>query len=89
MVEISTEQAVTFFALTAGIGGGLAQILAGRRLSQVPGDTVPLRKLIIPTAVAGLSTAIAPILLPAGPIEPIENLEKGIEQTIENTEISG
>jgi len=63
--EISTEQASVAFGLLAGVGGGLAQLIAGRRLSNVTGETVKTTSLLLPVLVGGLSTAAAAFLLPA------------------------
>jgi len=62
--EISTEQASVAFGLLAGVGGGIAQLIAGRRLSGVDSETIPTANLLIPVVVGGASTAAAAFLLP-------------------------
>lgn len=64
--QIPTEQASVAFGLLAGVGGGLAQVIAGRQLSNVPGDTIPIRSLALPIVLAGGSTALAAYLIPSG-----------------------
>ena len=64
--DIPTEQAAVAFGLLAGVGGGAAQLIAGRRLSGVNSETIPTRNLLIPVLVGGASTAAAAFLLPAG-----------------------
>lgn len=62
---ISTELAVTAFQLAGGVFGGLAAIIASRRLEGIGGN-IPLGRLAIPVAVAGVSTVIGALLLPSG-----------------------
>ena len=62
--RVPTEQAAVAFGLLAGVGGALAQVIAGRRLSEVSNDTIPVRNLAIPVLVGGGSTALAAFLLP-------------------------
>jgi hypothetical protein len=62
--EIPTEQAAVAFGLLAGVGGGAAQWIAGRRLSGYQGDSLPIGNLVIPVLVGGVSTAAAAFLLP-------------------------
>lgn len=63
--EITTEAAVTLFQLSAGLFGGLAAILAARRLSQVDGTVSPMA-LALPVLIAGGSTVAGALLLPTG-----------------------
>lgn len=63
--EISTELSVTAFQLAGGVFGGLAAIIASRRLEGI-GTTIPLGRLVVPVAVAGVSTVIGAMLLPTG-----------------------
>lgn len=63
--EISTELSVTAFQLAGGVFGGVAALIASRRLEGV-GGTIPLGRLALPVAVAGLSTVIGALLLPSG-----------------------
>lgn len=60
---IDTELAVTVFQLSAGVFGGLAALVAARRLSQA-GDEVPASTLVVPVAIAGASTVLGAFLLP-------------------------
>lgn len=60
---ISTELSVTAFQLAGGVFGGVAAIIASRRLENV-GNAIPLGRLVIPVAVAGVSTVIGALLLP-------------------------
>lgn len=62
---ISTELSVTAFQLAGGVFGGLAAIIASRRLEGV-GGTIPLGRLVIPVTIAGVSTVIGALLLPTG-----------------------
>jgi hypothetical protein len=62
--RISTEQAAVSFGILAGVGGTLAQLVAGKRLSDTGTDTIPLRNLLIPTIVGGGSTLAAAFLVP-------------------------
>lgn len=61
--QISTEQAVVAFQLAAGVAGGIAAILAARRLSTVEGP-VSLSTLALPVLIAGGSTVAGAMLLP-------------------------
>lgn len=63
--EIPTEQAAVAFGLLAGVGGGVAQWVAGRRLSGIDQDTIPVENLLIPVVIGGVSTAAAAFLLPS------------------------
>lgn len=61
---VPTELAVTSFQLATGVFGGIAALLASRRLSQLGSDTIRVSSLILPIAVAGVSTVIGAFLLP-------------------------
>lgn len=61
---IPTELAITSFGLLAGVGGGLAQLIASNRLSQLDSRELPIRKLLLPVVLGGGSTALAAFLLP-------------------------
>lgn len=61
---VDTEIAVTSFQLASGVFGGLSALVAARRLSRLSTDTIPARSLIVPIAVAGISTVIGAFLLP-------------------------
>jgi len=61
---IPTETAATAFGLLAGVAGGLAQIVAGNRLSQVRGDRIKVRDLALPVAIGGLSTVVGALIIP-------------------------
>lgn len=63
---IPTEVGVTAFGIFAGVGGALGQILAGRQLSQVPDDRIPLRRVLLATGIGVLATAGGALLLPSG-----------------------
>lgn len=63
--EISTELSVTAFQLAGGVFGGLAALIASKRLEGI-GGSLPLGRLAIPVAVAGVSTVIGAFLLPSG-----------------------
>lgn len=60
---ISTELGVTAFQLAGGVFGGLAAIIASRRLEQRE-EPLPLGVLAVPVAVAGVSTVLGAFLLP-------------------------
>lgn len=62
--EISTELAVTGFQLAGGVFGGLAALIASRRLQGIT-QPLPLGRLVVPVAVAGLSTVVGALLLPS------------------------
>lgn len=61
--EISTELATTAFGLVAGVFGGIAGLIAARKLEGVSGP-IPIGSLGVPLAVAGVSTVIGAFLLP-------------------------
>lgn len=61
---ISTEFSITLFQLATGVFGGIASLLAARRLEGAP-DQVPIGALVLPIAVAGASTVIGAMLLPS------------------------
>lgn len=63
--DISTELATTAFGLAAGVFGGIAGLVAARRLESAP-DVIPAGNLAIPVAVAGISTVLGAWLIPAG-----------------------
>lgn len=63
--RIPTEQASVAFGLLAGIGGGIAQLIAGRRLSNLDTDTISVGQLALPVLLGGGSTALAAFLLPS------------------------
>lgn len=63
--EIPTETAVTAFQLVGGLFGGIAAIIASRRLSALPGETISLASLAIPVLIAGGSTVIGALFLPS------------------------
>lgn len=63
--ELTTETAVTAFQLSTAVFGGLAAIIAARRLSKVDGPVSPAT-LALPVLIAGGSTAAGALLLPAG-----------------------
>lgn len=56
---IATEQAVVLFAITSGIAGGIAQTLAGRRLSRVDGSEVEAYQMAPAVALSFAATFIA------------------------------
>lgn len=62
--EISTELAVTGFQLVGGVFGGVAALIASRKLEGVS-QPLPLGRLVVPVGVAGLSTVIGALLLPS------------------------
>jgi hypothetical protein len=62
--SISTELSVTAFQLAGGVFGGIAALIASRRLEDV-GGTIPLGRLALPVAVAGVSTVVGAFLLPS------------------------
>lgn len=61
---ISTELGVTVFQIAAGLAGGIAAIVAARRLSRVSG-TIQLSSLALPILIAGGSTIVGAYLIPA------------------------
>lgn len=61
---VPTELATVSFGLLAGIGGGLAQLIASRRLSGVSNRHIKLSSLALPVILGGGSTALAAYLLP-------------------------
>lgn len=62
---IPTEFAVNAFGLVSGAFGALAGLVAANRLAQRE-RTIPIRDLVIPVVVAGSSTVLGALLLPAG-----------------------
>lgn len=62
---ISTEQAVNVFGLGAGVFGGMAGLVAAGRLQNLSGE-IQFGRLVIPLAVAGISTVVGALLLPSG-----------------------
>lgn len=62
--EISTEKAVSAVALIGGVGGGIAQLLTGARLSGVEGDTVPVKSLILPISLMIVGSSVGAFTLP-------------------------
>lgn len=61
--SISTELATTAFGLAAGVFGGVAGLVAARRLEGAP-DIIPAGNLAIPVLVAGVSTVLGAFLIP-------------------------
>lgn len=61
---IPTETATTAFGLIGGIGGGLAQIIVSRNLSERTGDRVRIRDLAIPIGLSIVGTVVAATLVP-------------------------
>lgn len=62
---ISTELATSLFGIAAGAFGGLAGLIASRRLEDVTGE-IPLGTLAVPVAIAGVSTVVGAFFLPSG-----------------------
>lgn len=62
--EVSTEMATTLFGLVAGVGGAIANLVAGGRLSDVTSDTIPLRTLAVPVGISIAASAGAAFLIP-------------------------
>lgn len=67
---VSTEAAVSVFAILAGVGNGIAQLLGGYRLSGVPGDTIPLSDLAVPIGVSVVGAIAGAALLPSSGSQP-------------------
>lgn len=63
--EIATETAVSVFGIAAGAFGGLAGLVASRQLQGITGR-IPVGRLAVPVAVAGISTVLGAFLLPSG-----------------------
>ena len=64
-VVLPTEVAATAFGLLMGVGGGVAQLIAGRRLSGVSGDTIGLRNFSIPLLAATVGAIGGAFLIPS------------------------
>jgi len=62
---IPSETAVTTFQLATGVFGGVAALIASRRLAAF-GDRITIGRLLPAIAVAGVSTAVGALLLPTG-----------------------
>lgn len=62
--EVSTELATSLFGIVAGAFGGVAGLIASRRLEGIPGS-IQLGTLAVPVAVAGLSTVAGAFLIPS------------------------
>jgi hypothetical protein len=63
---VSNELAATAFGLLAGVGGGLAQLIAGQRLSKRNDGTIPLRTLAVPVGLSIAGTIAGAVLVPSG-----------------------
>lgn len=61
-----TEIAANAFGMLQGIGGALAGLVASKRLSKVPSDTIPLSGIVIPVGLSILGTVAASFLVPRG-----------------------
>lgn len=61
---VPTEVGVTAFGILAGVGGAVGQILAGRRLSNVTSERIPLRRVLLGTGVGILGTVAGAFFLP-------------------------
>lgn len=61
--EVSTEEALTAFALIAGVGGAASQVFAGNRLAQIEADTIPLRWVFPAIVMSGVASAVAGLVL--------------------------
>lgn len=64
-ILLPTEVAATAFGLVMGVGGGVAQLLAGRRLSGVSGDRVSLRSFALPFVASTVGAIGGAYLLPS------------------------
>lgn len=62
--DVSTELALTVFGLGAGGAGALGQIIAARRLSQYPSETIPLSRIALPLVLAASGVAAGAFLVP-------------------------
>lgn len=62
--QVSTELATSLFGVVAGAFGGIAGLVASRRLAGLDGN-ISLGQLTLPVAVAGLSTVAGALLLPS------------------------
>lgn len=81
--EISNEQAVTFVAAAAGLGGFIGQVIAAGRLADREGDTIPIEQILLPSAVGGLTAIGSAFLIPkSGGLQP-----SGIEEAKQRREI--
>jgi len=64
-VGLPTEVAATAFGLLMGVGGGVAQLIAGRRLSSVSGETINLSSFSIPLLAATVGAVGGAFLVPS------------------------
>jgi len=65
-LAVSTEFGTTLFGLVAGVGGAIANLVAGQRLSGISGDTISLRSIALPVGISIAASAGAAFLLPGG-----------------------
>ena len=61
---LPTEIATTAWGLLGGIGGGLAQIVVSKRLSQIGSDNIGLSSLAVPVLASFAGTVLGAFLVP-------------------------
>lgn len=61
---LPTEIATTAWGLLGGIGGGLAQIVVSKRLSEIDKDSIGLSSLAVPIAASFAGTVLGAFLVP-------------------------
>lgn len=62
--ELTTETAVTMFAIASGVGGAMSQLLAANKLSTTGEDTIPVSNLVVPVGLATAGAILGSALLP-------------------------
>lgn len=65
-IVLPTEIAANAFGILQGIGGGLAGIIAGARLANVPNDDIRLSGVLIPVGLSIAGTVAAALFIPGG-----------------------
>lgn len=61
---VTTETAVTAFGLLAGVGGGIQQLLASRKLGSLRSGRIGLSQLLVPVGVSFLGSVLGAFFLP-------------------------
>lgn len=70
-IEVPAATATVIYQLGSAAVGGIAAIIAGEKLSGIPGGMVPLWALAIPILASGAANILAATLLPGTPISEI------------------
>lgn len=70
--EISTEEAIVYIGVSAGLAGFLAQALSSKRLESLESETISAKSLVLPMGVLIASPVLASRFLPSGQQETVE-----------------